>query len=124
MTSSYTLNTKVFNKSESLGPTGTEFTTRARGATLPDVLSVSHKETKNPVNPSSIDVRSVVRIDRTYVNAAGESKKVSWMLQAVIPDDADSTNIDAALADLTDFMASSITLRATNIAAVTNHEVA
>jgi len=46
------------------------------------------------------------------------------MLQAVIPDDADATNIAAALADLTDFMASAITLRTANIAIVTNKEVA
>ena len=124
MTSSYTLNTKVFNKTESLGPTGTEFTTRSRGATLPDRLSVSHKETKSPISPNGIDVRSVARVDRTYVNAAGESKEVSWMLQAVIPDDCPASESTACRADLTDFMASAITERPSNIGAIENHEVA
>lgn len=123
MTTSYTLSSNVFNKTASL-PTGTVFTTRARGATLPDILTVSHKETKNPVEPGSIDVRSVVRLDYTYDSGSGVMKTVSWMLNSVIPDDAAGADIAAALAYLTDFMASAITLRTTNIAAITNHEVA
>jgi hypothetical protein len=124
MDTTITINSKVFNKTKSPSPTATEFTTRSRGDTLPDVLTVSHKETKNDVEPGSIDTRSLVRIDRTYVNADGVSKKISWMLQSVIPDDADATNIASGLADITDFMASAITLRSANIAAITNHEVA
>jgi len=124
MLTTYTINSKVFNKTKALGPTGTVLTTRSRGDTLPDILTVSHKETKNPVEPGSIDIRSLVRIDRTYDSGSGVMKTVSWMLNAVIPDDADATNIAAALADLTDFMASAITLRSANIAVVTNHEVA
>ncbi len=124
MTSSYTLNAKVFSKTESLGPTGTEFTTRSRGATLPDVLSISHKETKNPVSPAGIDVRSVVRLDRTYITSGGLVKKVSWMLQAVIPDDCPAADSTACRADLTAFAASAITEISANIAAIENHEVA
>jgi hypothetical protein len=124
MTTTVTLNAKVFNKTKSPSPTSVVLVTRSRGDTLPDVLTVSHKESKNPVEPASIDTRSVIRIDRAYDSGSGVMKNVSWMLQAVIPDDADATNIAAALADLTDFMASAITLRTANIAIVTNHEVA
>jgi len=124
MTTTYTINSKVFNKTKSPSPTSTVLTTRSRGDTLPDILTVSHKETKNPVEPGSTDIRSLVRIDRTYDSGSGVMKTVSWMLNAVSPDDADATNIAAALADLTDFMASAITLRTANIAVVTNHEVA
>jgi hypothetical protein len=124
MTTSYTINSKVFNKTKSPSATSTVLTTRSRGDTLPDVLTVSHKETKNAVEPGSNDTRSLVRIDRTYDSGSGVMKTVSWMLNSVIPDDADATNIAAALADLTDFMASAITLRTANIAVITNHEVA
>jgi len=124
MNTTITLSSKVFNKTKSPTPTSVVLVTRSRGDTLPDILTVSHKETKNPVEPGSIDTRSVVRIDRTYDSGSGVMKTISWMLNSVIPDDADATNIAAALADLTDFMASAITLRATNIAIITNHEVA
>jgi hypothetical protein len=46
------------------------------------------------------------------------------MLQAVIPNDADATNVAAARADLTAFLASAITEIAANVAVITNHEVA
>jgi len=124
MNTTITLSSKVFNKTKSPTPTSTVLVTRSRGDTLPDVLTVSHKESANPVEPASIDTRSLVRIDRTYDSGSGVMKTVSWMLQSVIPDDADATNIAAALADLTDFMASAITLRSANIAIITNHEVA
>lgn len=124
MLTTYTINTKVFNKTKSLGATGTVLTTRSRGDTLPDVLTVSHKETKNPVEPGSIDTRSLVRLDRTYDSGSGVMKQISWMLQSVIPDDADATNIAAALDDLFDFLASAVTKRTANIAVITNHEVA
>jgi hypothetical protein len=124
MNSSYTLNSKVFNKTKSPTPTSTVLTTRSRGDLLPDILTVSHKETPNPVGEGIVDTRSVVSIDRTYLGADGEYRAIRWQLQAVIPSDADASNIAAARLDLTAFMASAITETAANIAVVTNHEVA
>jgi hypothetical protein len=124
MNSSITLNSKVFNKTKNPNSTAVVFTTRSRGADLPDDLLVSHKSTPNLEEEGTVDVRSVVQVARTYKTADGITKTVIWQLQAVIPDDAIGTDVDAALADLTDFMASAITLRAANIAAITNHEIA
>lgn len=124
MTSSYTITAKTFNKTSSPSPTSTVFTTRARGDTLPDFLTIAHKATKNPVEPASVDKRTVARIDRTYIDAAGNVKTVSWMLQSVVPDDCPAADNTAALADLTDFLASAITLRAANVASLNNGEVA
>lgn len=124
MTSSYTLTAKVFNKTSSPSSTGTVFTTRSRGDTLPDTLSILHKQTKNVVEPATSDKRTVCRIDRTYINAAGKAKVVSWMLQSVTPVDAPAADIAASLADLTDFMASAVTLRTANIASLNNAEIA
>lgn len=124
MNTTITINSKVFNKVKSPTPSSVVLRTTSRGETLPDFLTVSHKETKNPVEPGSMDTRSLVRFDRTFITSAGLVKQVSYMLQAVIPSNVPAADSAAVLADLTDFMASAITLRTANVAIITNHEVA
>ena len=124
MDQTITLSSKVFNKTKSPTPTSTIFTTRSRGVTLPDSLQVAHREQKNPVEAGSTDKLSSVSIQRTYINADGVVKTCQWSLNSRTPDDCPAADNDAALADLTDFMASAITLRSANIAAVVNGEVA
>jgi hypothetical protein len=124
MDQSITINAKVFNKTKSPTPTSTVFTTRSRGVTLPDTLQVAHREQKNPVEAGSIDKLSSVSIQRTYINTDGVVKTGQMALTSRIPDDMPADEITALRADLTDWLASAITLRAANVAAMDNGEVA
>lgn len=124
MNATYTLNSKVFTKSGLLGDSGVVLTTRDRGISLPDTLSVQHKLTKNVAEPGTFDARSVLSFTRTFDSGNGVMKKIEWKLQSVIPDDADATNVAAALDDLMDFLTSAHTLTAANVAVLTNREIA
>jgi hypothetical protein len=122
MDNAITINSKSFVTTQR-GETSTVRTTRSRGADLPDVFTASYKETKNPVEPGSVDTRSLRRFDRTYINADGVVKQVSYMLQTVIPDDCPSGDIAGVLADLVDFMTAGSGVGAANLAAIVNKEI-
>jgi hypothetical protein len=124
MDQSITINSKVFSKTKSPTPTSTVFTTRSRGVTLPDSLQVAHREQKNPIEAGSIDKLSSVSFQRTYINADGVPKTGQMAHTSRIPDDMPEADITALRADLTDWLASAITLRTTNVAAMDNGEVA
>lgn len=124
MDQSITLNAKAFTVTNRPSPTSCVFTTRSRGQTLPDTLMLAHRQQKNPVEPGSTDKLSTASVKRTYINADGVVKTVGWSLNSVRPDDCPDADSAAALADLTDFIASAITLRSANIAALENGEVA
>jgi len=115
---SITLNTKVFSKTSTPGPTSVILTTYSRGATLPDTLLLDHRVAKNRVEAGSVDKIHRISLQRTYINADGVVKTVGIALQYTIPDDAVDADIDGVQADLTDYMASAITLRAANVAAL------
>jgi hypothetical protein len=125
MDQSITINSKAFVKTEAPTPTSVVFTTTSRGAMLPDKLRISHQRVKNKVDSKVLDQRTLASISRTYTPDSGLSyQTIEAELRLKIPSNADSTNVDAAIADLTDFMASAITLRAANIASLKNGEVA
>lgn len=121
MDQTITLNAKVFNVTSRPNQRTAVLTTRSRGVDLPDTLQVAHRSGKNPV--SGLDELHSTSIQRTYLNASSEYKVIQFALTSKIPADADATNVAAALADLTDYMASAITLRSANIAAHENGEV-
>jgi hypothetical protein len=123
MNNTYTLNSKVFNKNGNPTPTSSILRTVDRGLSLPDTLTVAHKRTANAIEPGTFDTRSNVKITRAY--ASGDYiKEIAWQLGSIIPEDADATNVAAALDDLMDFLTSAHTLVAANIAVITNREVA
>ncbi len=123
MNATYTLNSKVFNKTGNLGSTGVVLTTRDRGVGLPDTLSVQHKRTANTVEAGTFDKRSNVKFTRTYVSG-DFTKEIAFQIGAIIPDDADATNVAACLDDMMAWLTSARTLTAANIAVITNGEVA
>jgi hypothetical protein len=123
MDNAITINSKVFTTTARPTDTSTVRTTRSRGADLPDVFTASYKLTKNPVEPGSEDMRGLRRFDRTYINADGVVKQVSYMLQVVIPDDTPSGDITGVLADLVDFMTAGSGVGAANLAAIVNREI-
>jgi hypothetical protein len=118
---SITLNAKVFALRSSPTPSSQLFGTTSRGATLPDTLLISHRVSKSPSVPDVTVRNSAVSIQRTFIDAVtGKSDVVQFGLTAKIPSNAPAADIAAALADLTDYMASAITARASNIARVTD----
>lgn len=124
MLATYTLNSKVFNKTSNPSPTAVVLTTRSRGDQLPDNLTVSHKETANPIEKGITDRRSLLRVDRTYLSASGVYKENSVLVQFVTPSDCPAADVAACLLDVTDFLTSAITLDTTNVGVLTNGEVA
>jgi hypothetical protein len=115
---SITLNTKVFDVTERPSTRSVILTTRSRGATLPDTILLDYRTKKNPVEAGSLNRVHKISIQRTFINADGVVKVGGISLQFDLPDDMDQSNIDGLQADLTDFMASAITLRTANIAIV------
>jgi hypothetical protein len=115
---SITINTKVFDVTSRPGSSSVILTTRSRGITLPDSLLLDYRQRKNPVEAGSVDKVHKVSFQRTYINADGVVKVGQVSLQYVLPDDMGQSDVDALQADLTDFMASAITLRTANIALV------
>lgn len=114
-TMSITLNSKVFSPSSRPGPTSTILTTYSRGDTLPDTILLDFRSKKNPQETGSLNRVRKISIRRSY--ASGDLIKYGDLsLQLDVPDDMDSTNVDALIADMTDYLASAITLRSTNIA--------
>jgi len=125
MDQTITINSKSFVKTEAPTPTSVVFSTTSRGAMLPDKLRVAHQRVANKIDSKVTDQRTLASISRTYTPDSGLSyQTIEAELRLKIPSNADATNIDAALADLTDFMASAITLRTANISALKNGEVA
>jgi hypothetical protein len=122
MDQSITLNSKVFSVTSRPSASSAILTTRSRGVSLPDSLLVAHRTQPNSSETGTRDAIHQTSIQRTYITAGGISKTIQFSLNSRIPDDADDTNVAAALADLTDYMASAVTLRAANIAAHTNGE--
>jgi len=124
MDQTITINSKVFNVVERPSPTSSTFRTLSRGATLADYLKMAHQVVKSKLFPTKTIQRSLVTIERTYTPDSGLTYDAGRVkLQLEIPSDMDATNRDAMVADLTDFMASAITLRTANLAAVYNREV-
>jgi hypothetical protein len=89
------LTTHVFNKTQTIVPSGCVLTDISRGIDKPDRLRIAHTEQKNPIEPSSTDKLSVISLQYTYVNADGVTKYVQWSVNRRAPDDcpaADDTN--------------------------------
>lgn len=115
---SITLNAKVFDVTSRPGPSSVILTTRSRGITLPDTILLDFRSKKNAVEAGSVDKVHKISIQRTYINADGVVKVGQISLQYVIPDDMGQSDVDGLQADMTDYMASAITLRTANIAAI------
>lgn len=131
MDQTITLNSKVFNVTSRPSPTVAIFTTRSRGLDLPDTLQIAHRTMKNLVQSPATAVRlntvtdslHSASIQRTYLSSYDSAHRIiQWTLSGKYPSDADATNVAAGLADLTDFIASAITLRSANIASLQNGE--
>jgi hypothetical protein len=116
---SITLNSKVFDPTSRPGPSSAILTTYSRGETLPDSIFLDFRSKKNPQETGSVNKVRKISIRRSF--ASGDLIKYGDVsLQLDVPDDMDSTNVDALIADLTDYLASAITLRTANIAAWKN----
>lgn len=125
MDQAITINSKVFAVIDRPSPTSSVFRTISRGATLPDYLRISHQETTSKVSPTGKVQRSLVSFGRTFTPDSGVTFDVGYAkLQLELPSTMDATNRDAMVADLTDFIASAITLRTANLGMVYNREVA
>lgn len=124
MNNSFTLNSAVFNKTSNPTPSSVVFTTRARGDTLPDRLTIAHKMAPNVVEASSKDKLSKAEIVVTYVTPDALTKQVVASLVLRTPDDAGATEIALAKTYLNAFLNSAVTPIAANIAALDNGEIA
>lgn len=124
MDQSITINSKVFSVVDRPSPTSAVLRTVSRGATLPDYMRVAHQVTKHKSVSSATVQRTVISFGRTYTPDSGLSYDVGYAkLQLELPSTMDATNRDAMIADLTDWLASAITLRSANVAALVNREV-
>lgn len=115
---SITLNAKVFDVTRRPSDSSVILTTRSRGVTLPDTILLDYRTKKNPVEVGSVNRVHKISIQRTFINADGVVKVGGISLQYDLPDDMGQSDIDGLQADLTDYMASAITLRTANIAAL------
>lgn len=117
---SITLNSKAFLLKGNPTPSSALYETKSRGATLPDTLLISHRTSKLPGSTTLTVRNSVVSIQRTFIDAVtGLPGIIQFGLPAKIPSNAPAADIAACLLDLTDYMASAYTARASNIARVT-----
>ena len=117
---SITLNSKVFTKTSSPGPTSVLLTTKSRGITLPDTILLDHRVKKNPDEPGSLNNVHKVSFGRTFINADGVVKRGFVSLTIDLPNDMGQTDIDALMADKDDYEASAITVRTSNRTALLN----
>jgi hypothetical protein len=123
MDQTITINSKVFNVIERPTPTSAVLRTISRGANLPDLLRIAHQVVKSKLFPAKTIQRSLYSFGRVYTPDSGSSYDTGYVkISLELPSDMDATNRDAMLADLTDWLASAITLRATNVAALVNRE--
>ena len=123
MDQTITINSKVFNVIERPTPTSAVLRTISRGANLPDILRIAHQVVKSKLFPAKTIQRSLYSFGRVYTSDSGVSYDTGYAkLSLELPSDMDATNRDAMIADLTDWLASAITLRAANVAALVNRE--
>lgn len=125
MDQAITINSKAFAVIDRPSPTSTVFRTISRGAALPDFLRMSHQVTPSKVSPSGTVQRTLLSFGRTFTPDSGATYDVGYAkIQLELPSTMDTTNRDALVADLTDYIASAITLRTTNLGYLYNREVA
>jgi len=123
MDQTITLNSKVFNVVERPSGTSAIMRTLSRGANLPDWLRIAHQVVKSKLFPTKTIQRTVYSFGRTYTPDSGATYDTGYVkVQFELPSDMDATNRDAMIADMTDWLASAITLRAANVAAAVNRE--
>lgn len=117
------LTTHVFNKTQTIVPSGCVLTDVSRGIDKPDRLRIAHTTQKNPVEPTSVDTLSVVSLQYSYVNADGVLKYVQYSVNRRCPDDCPAADDTAAFNLLMDYYFSAKTDRASNIADIKNGAV-
>lgn len=123
MDQTITLNSKVYSVIERPGPSSSVLRTLSRGANLPDWLRIAHQAVKSKLFPAKTIQRSLYAFGRTYTPDSGVSYDTGYIKVSMeLPSDMDATNRDALIADMTDWLASAITLRSANVAAFVNRE--
>jgi hypothetical protein len=124
MNDSVTINTRTFAKSKvSPDGQGQVRSCISRGLDLPDEFVTSYKETANLVDAEVKDTRSLRRFNRSYLDADGKRKEVSFMVQMVIPSDAPSSDVAAVVADAIHYFTGATTVTQASLDAVYNREI-